>query len=78
MKTNCMKNLFIKLSIVAAVLFTFESCKKEYPYPSDGYPKGKPESDYIWDNDTTNKITLWGKFLVIDAVIVVVVGIWRG
>jgi len=71
MKTNCMKNLFIKLSIVAAVLLTFVSCKKEYPYPSEGYPKGKPESDYIWDNDTTNKITLWGKFLVIDAVMYV-------
>jgi hypothetical protein len=66
-----MKNLFIKLSIIAAVLFTLASCEKEYPYPSDGYPKSKPESYYLWENDSSKYITLWGKFLIIDAVMYV-------
>ena len=66
-----MKNLFAKLFIVATVLISLASCQKEYIYPSDTYPKGKPESYYLWENDTARKITLWGKFLVIDAVMYV-------
>lgn len=66
-----MKNLFNKILIVAIVLVSLASCKKEYPYPSNDYPKSKPESYYLWNNDTTNQITLWGKFLVIDAVMYV-------
>lgn len=70
-KTNIMKNLFRTVSIIAVVLLSLVSCKKEYPYPSNGYPKGTPDSEYMWDADTVNKITLWGEFLVIDAVMYV-------
>ena len=66
-----MKTLLTKILIVGAIFVSLLSCKKEYPYPSNDYPKGNPESDYIWDKDTTNKITLWGKFLIIDAVMYV-------
>ena len=66
-----MKNLLAKLFIVATIALSLTSCEKEYIYPSDGYPKGKPESYYLWENDTTKKISLWGKFLIIDAVMYV-------
>jgi len=66
-----MRNLFTKLSIVAAIFLSIVSCQKENPYPSQTYPKFKPESDYLWTNDTVNQITLWGKFLIIDAVMYV-------
>ena len=65
-----MKNLF-KILLVATMFLSLASCKKEYPYPSNGYPKGTPDSNYIWDTDTVNKISLWGEFLIIDAVMYV-------
>ena len=64
-----MKNLFINLSIVILVLLT--SCDKESIYPSDGYPKGNPESYYLWENDKSQSISLFGKFKIIDAVMYV-------
>ena len=66
-----MKNLFKELLIIATVLISLASCKKENVYPSQTYPQGKPESYYLWTNDTANQITLWGKFLIIDAVMYV-------
>lgn len=62
-----MKNLFIKFFIFAIIALSLVSCKKEYPYPSDGYDV-KPVGEYI---DTGKRITQWGKFLVIDAVMFV-------
>jgi hypothetical protein len=62
-----MKNLFIKFFIFAVIVLSLSSCKKEYPYPSNGYDV-KPVGDYI---DTGKRISQWGKFLVIDAVMFV-------
>jgi hypothetical protein len=66
-----MKNLLIKLSIVTVVLLNLTSCEKDSIYPSDDYPKGNPESYYLWENDKTQSISLFGKFKVIDAVMYV-------
>lgn len=66
-KTNSMKSLITKFFIFAIIALSLVSCKKEYPYPSDGYDV-KPVGEYI---DTGKRITQWGKFLVIDAVMFV-------
>ena len=61
-----MTSLFTKFFILAIILVSLISCKKEYPYPSNDY--NLPSGEYI---DTNKSISLWGKFLVIDAVMFV-------
>jgi len=55
-----------KVFLIIALFLTLVSCKKEYPYPSESY--GINPSDY---GTESKKITQWGKFLVIDAVMFV-------
>lgn len=53
-----------KFLFIIALFLTLVSCKKEYPYPSEGYGIKPTVLD-------TTKITQWGKFLIIDAVMFV-------
>ena len=53
-----------KFLFIIALFLTLVSCKKEYPYPSEGYGVIPTVLD-------TTKITLWCKFLIIDAVMFV-------
>jgi hypothetical protein len=62
-----MKNLIIRLSI-AVVLVTLVSCEKKYPYPTNDYPH--TQADDLGQVDS-REISLWGKFLIIDAVMFV-------
>lgn len=53
-----------KFLYLIALFLTLVSCKKEYPYPSEGYGIEPTVFD-------TTKITQWGKFLITDGVLFV-------
>jgi len=53
-----------KLLIYLVLSFSILSCQKEYPYPTDDY-------SVAYTDDKQQRITHWGKFLVVDAVMYV-------
>lgn len=66
-----MIKLITKLFIFAILLVSLSSCKKEYkyPYPTDDYNVKSVDQKF---EDNGRYISLWGKFLVVDAVMFVV------
>ena len=52
------------LIILIVFLTILTSCRKEYPYPTKAYTTKPIANGY----DTTNIVSNWGKFLLIDAV----------